>query len=187
MKPTDAYRLASLPHAVQAANSGGFDFVLLHPEYLRDRSGSSLLVTLMNNGVKLAAYGWEPSGFARELIEGAGISYYIMGPTQQGLDINSLSMLVAEMQGVLPGMQGMGASSAHGRGIMVRCSLGIDIRQVWHASETRQTVVPCTSLKGHSSHCCTLSLLNCVIPPIFARNHEQQPVQGSCSMRSSTR
>ena len=102
---------------VQAAGSGGFDFVLLHPEYLRDRSGPSLLVTLMNNNCKVAAYGWEPQGFARELIEGAGIMHFIMGPTAQGLDTNALTMLVAEMQNNAGGAM----NSTHGRGIMVRC------------------------------------------------------------------
>lgn len=93
--------------------------MLLHPEYLRDRSGSSLLVTLLNNGVKVAAYGWEPAGFARELIEGAGITHFIMGPTAQGqLDPNALTLLVAEMQG---GGGARPALSPHG--IMVRLVL----------------------------------------------------------------
>lgn len=111
---------------LQASNSGGFDFVLLHPEYLRDRSGGSLLVTLLNNNCKVAAYGWEPSGFARELIEGAGLTHFIMGPTAQGLDTNALTMLIAEMQGagmlagMAPGMAPGFAGSTHGRGIMVR-------------------------------------------------------------------
>jgi hypothetical protein len=83
---------------LQAANSGGFDFVLLHPEYLRDRTGGSLLVALRNNNVKMAAYGYEPQGFARELIEGAGIAHYIPGPTAAGLDMNLLGTLVATMQ-----------------------------------------------------------------------------------------
>jgi hypothetical protein len=100
---------------VQAANSGGFDFVLLHPEYLRDRSGSSLLATLRNNGCKIAAYGWEPAGFARELIEGAGIQHFIMGPTATGLDAHALTMLIGEMQGAMPGIDHMATE----RGIMV--------------------------------------------------------------------
>ena len=136
------------PHNVfttcqQAAANGGFDFVLLHPEYLRDRSGSGLLAALKQNGVKIAAFGWEPSGFVNQVrnegskswgswlqgqrgwmegrmgtgrilvsspsriqtllqvIEGAQVDGYIMGPNMQGLDTNALLMLVARMQGTL--------------------------------------------------------------------------------------
>lgn len=91
--------------------------MLLHPEYLRDRSGSSLLVTLRNNGCRIAAYGWEPSGFARELIEGSGIQHFIMGPTVGGLDVNALTLLIGEMQGGVPDPI---ATMNTERGIMVR-------------------------------------------------------------------
>ena len=86
---------------VQAFQNGGFDFVLLHPEYLRDRSGSGLLAALRQNGIKVAAFGWEPSGFVKEVIEGANVDGYIMGPGMDGVDPNSLLMLVARMQGTL--------------------------------------------------------------------------------------
>jgi hypothetical protein len=93
-------RQAGLPAGVNAFfHSGGFDFVFLHPEYLRDRSGGSLLATLRANGCKIAAYGYEPAGFARELIEGAGIGIYMPGPTPQGADPTMLLRIVAEMQG----------------------------------------------------------------------------------------
>lgn len=82
---------------LQAANSGGFDFVFLHPEYLRDRSGGSLLVALRNNGISVAAYGYEP-GFAHELIASAGINVFMSGPTPQGLDLTMLGNLTAQMQ-----------------------------------------------------------------------------------------
>lgn len=83
---------------MQAANSGGFDFVLLHPEYLRDRTGGSLLTALRNNSVRIAAFGFEPSGFVRDLIQSAGITHFIAGPTPQGVDMNMLAALTAQMQ-----------------------------------------------------------------------------------------
>eukprot|EP00892_Ulva_mutabilis_P009145 jgi/Ulvmu1/6602/UM003_0239.1 len=82
---------------MQAANSGGFDFVFLHPEYLRDRSGGSLLVALRNNGISVAAYGYE-AGFAHELIQSAGITVFMPGPTVEGLDLSMLGSLTAQMQ-----------------------------------------------------------------------------------------
>jgi hypothetical protein len=89
---------AEARRSVQAANSGGFDFVLLHPEYLRDRAGSSLLTALRNNSVRLAAFGYEPTGFVRDLIQSAGITHFIPGPTAQGVDLNMLSALTCQMQ-----------------------------------------------------------------------------------------
>lgn len=97
---------------MQAANSGGFDFVFLHPEYLRDRSGGSLLVALRNNGISVAAYGYEP-GFAHELIESAGINVYMPGPTPQGLDLNMLANLTAQMQAQAGMMMASGGIQVH--------------------------------------------------------------------------
>lgn len=71
--------------------------MFLHPEYLRDRSGGSLLVALRNNGISVAAYGYEP-GFAHELIESSGITVFMPGPTPQGLDLSMLGNLTAQMQ-----------------------------------------------------------------------------------------
>jgi hypothetical protein len=88
----------NLDFMLQAANSGGFDFVLLHPEYLRDRTGSSLFTALRNNSVRIAAFGFEPSGFVYDLIKSAGITHFITGPTPQGVDLNILAALTAQIQ-----------------------------------------------------------------------------------------
>ena len=130
---------------LQAANSGGFDFVFLHPEYLRDRSGGSLLVALRNNGISVAAYGYEP-GFAHELIESAGVSVFMPGPTPQGLDLSVLGSLTAQMQ-AQTGMMMMGGTIQ----VCLKCMcalLGMP-REKYHQQPSRCTPTWLTDLHAH--------------------------------------
>ena len=49
---------ALLQVAAQAQAFGGADCVLLHPEYLRDRSAGGVVARLKATGNRVAAFGW---------------------------------------------------------------------------------------------------------------------------------
>lgn len=51
---------AVLSVAAQAAAFGGADCVLLHPEYLKDRSMNGVVARLKASGNRVAAFGWAP-------------------------------------------------------------------------------------------------------------------------------
>lgn len=83
----------------QAAMLGGCDFVLMHPEYLRDRGPMGLLQRLRMMGQRVAAFGWAPLAPERELIESAGLDGWLEGPKfGVGISPVSLQQLVLKMQ-----------------------------------------------------------------------------------------
>ncbi|EFJ51427.1 hypothetical protein VOLCADRAFT_79664 [Volvox carteri f. nagariensis] len=99
---------------VQAAGLGGCDFVLLHPEFLRDKSSTSLPARLRSIGQRVAAFGWSPVGPVRDLIESAGLDGWLEGPSfGLGISLPNLASLVLRMQharkmaAMLGGMGGM--------------------------------------------------------------------------------
>ena len=49
---------AVLSMASQAGMFGGVDCVLLHPEYLKDRSSNGVVARLKASGNRVAAFGW---------------------------------------------------------------------------------------------------------------------------------
>eukprot|EP00798_Chlamydomonas_sp_ICE-L_P024783 gene24783-10424_t len=77
------------------------DYVLVHPEYLRDRSPAGLLSNLKMMNMRVCAFGWVHQGPHRELIEACGpaLDGYVEGPSfQAGFDPQQLMMLTARMQ-----------------------------------------------------------------------------------------
>ena len=47
--------------------------MLIHPEFLRDRSSTSILSRLRGAGQRVAAFGWAQLGPMRDLIESANL------------------------------------------------------------------------------------------------------------------
>ncbi|PNH09255.1 hypothetical protein TSOC_004141 [Tetrabaena socialis] len=83
----------------QAAGMGGCDFVLMHPEFLRDRAPTGLAGRLRMMGQRTAAFGWAPLGPMRDLIEGASLDGWLEGPSfGAGISQPSLLALIARMQ-----------------------------------------------------------------------------------------
>uniref|UniRef100_A0A7S0R583 RRM domain-containing protein n=1 Tax=Chlamydomonas leiostraca TaxID=1034604 RepID=A0A7S0R583_9CHLO len=107
--------------AQQGLNLGGtsfVDFVLLAPDFLHNRSPVGLVGRLKSMGMRVCAYGWQPAGPMRELVESAGLDGWISGPVPpQGLNRMEFVQLIARMQtlkkgGAAPGMMGgMGMAS----------------------------------------------------------------------------
>lgn len=83
----------------QAAALGGCDFVLMHPEFLRDKSPNNLPTRLRALGQRTAAFGWAPLGPVRELIESSGLDGYLEGPSfGAGISLSNLTALISRMQ-----------------------------------------------------------------------------------------
>nr|AER58217.1 channelopsin 1 [Chlamydomonas yellowstonensis] len=83
----------------QAMQLGGLDFVLVHPEFLRDRSQNGLVSRLKMTGHGVCAFGWVPSGPMREIIESAGVDGWLDGPSfGTGIDQEQLIELIGYMQ-----------------------------------------------------------------------------------------
>ncbi|GLC48444.1 hypothetical protein PLESTB_000098500 [Pleodorina starrii] len=84
---------------LQASQLGGCDFVLLHPEFLRDKGPGNLLARLRTMGQRAAAFGWSVMGPVRDLIESAGLDGWLEGPSfGNGISMNNLIGLVVRMQ-----------------------------------------------------------------------------------------
>ncbi|GLI59719.1 hypothetical protein VaNZ11_001663 [Volvox africanus] len=89
----------ALQLTMQAAALGGCDFVLLHPEFLRDKGPGSLPARLQAIGQRVAAFGWSSMGPVRDLIESAGLDGWLEGPSfGSGISQPNLIGLVARMQ-----------------------------------------------------------------------------------------
>ncbi|GIL89020.1 hypothetical protein Vretifemale_16924 [Volvox reticuliferus] len=89
----------ALQLVMQAAALGGCDFVLLHPEFLRDKGPSGLPGRLRAMGQRVAAFGWASIGPVRDLIESAGLDGWLEGPSfGSGISQSNLIGLVARMQ-----------------------------------------------------------------------------------------
>ncbi|GFR44466.1 hypothetical protein Agub_g5727 [Astrephomene gubernaculifera] len=112
----------------QAAALGGCDFVLMHPEFLRDRSPAGLAGRLRTMGQRTAAFGWAQLGPVRDLIESSGLDGWLEGPSfGAGVSLQSLAVLIARMQqkkmaammggGMMGGGMGMGGMGMGG-GVM---------------------------------------------------------------------
>jgi hypothetical protein len=83
----------------QAQSLGGCDFVLMHPEFLRDRSPAGLLPRLKMMGQRTAAFGWAAIGPMRDLIEGSGVDGWLEGPSfGTGINQQALVSLINRMQ-----------------------------------------------------------------------------------------
>jgi len=83
----------------QAAALGGCDFVLVHPDFLKDMSQAGLVTKLRMLGQRVCAFGWSPVGAQRELIESRGLDGWLEGPSfGTGIDAKQLKHLVARMQ-----------------------------------------------------------------------------------------
>eukprot|EP00798_Chlamydomonas_sp_ICE-L_P020346 gene20346-27109_t len=104
----------------QAISIGGpsyVDYVLVHPEYLRDRSPSGLLGRVKMMGLRVCAFGMVPQGPHRELIEACGptLDGCLEGPSfQAGFNPAQLVQLTARMQSMKGGMNGMNGSMMGG-------------------------------------------------------------------------
>lgn len=88
----------------QALMTGGCDFVLMHPEFLRN---SNLLGKLHSMGIRVCAFG--PSqGPMKELIDSSGVDAWLEGPP---LNPQQLERIVQNMQmeKSMQRVQGMGA------------------------------------------------------------------------------
>ncbi|KAJ9529751.1 hypothetical protein QJQ45_014527 [Haematococcus lacustris] len=87
------------------------DFVLLSPDFLQDRSPSGLVARLKMQGMRVAAYGWQPAGQMRELVEGSNVDGFLEGPTApHGINRTQFTTLVFRMQQLkkMASMAGMG-------------------------------------------------------------------------------
>lgn len=83
----------------QAMGLGGCDFVLLHPEFVRDRSPNGLVSRLRNMGQRTAAFGWAQVGPMRDLIDSSGVDAHLEGPSfGAGISPQNLLELIAMMQ-----------------------------------------------------------------------------------------
>ncbi len=95
----------------QAAGLGGCDFVLAHPEFLRDKSAGGIVNKMRMLGVRVAAFGWAPLGPMRDLIESAGLDGWLEGPSfGAGINQTNLVALISRMQNAkkMAMMNGMG-------------------------------------------------------------------------------
>lgn len=146
----------------QAMNLGGCDFVLLHPEFLRDRSPNSLAARLKMAGQRVCAFGWTPMGPMRELIESSGIDGFLEGPSfGAGINLQQLTTLVSQMQmqrkqiammqmnqsmnSTMMGQQGMGMMGGQSMGGSNFGSMG------GHVSPTNMMANPLLVRTGTSS------------------------------------
>lgn len=98
----------TLQLAQQAMMTGGCDFVLIHPEFLRN---SNLLSKLRGLGVRLVAFG--PSqGPLRDLVDSSGVDGWVEGPP---LHPQQLERIIVKMQ-MDKKMQGLGMGIGMGMG-----------------------------------------------------------------------
>lgn len=96
----------------QAHALGGCDCVLLHPEFLKDSSPSGLVGRLRMMGQRVCAFGWNPMGPTKDLIESRGLDGWLEGPSfGSGIDRNQLIQLVARMQNMRKSAMMMGGMS----------------------------------------------------------------------------
>nr|AER58218.2 channelopsin 2 [Chlamydomonas raudensis] len=96
----------------QAAALGGCDFVLVHPEFLKDASSSGLVTKLRMMGQRVCAFGWSPMGPQRELIESRGLDGWLEGPSfGSGIDRHQLTALVSRMQMMRKATMGSGMAN----------------------------------------------------------------------------
>lgn len=116
---------------IQQANAlGGCDFVLLHPEFLQDKSSNSAIARLRMAGQRVCAFGWSPSGPVKDLIESSGIDGWLQGPSfGTGINQAHLLQLIAQMQalrrsGMMMGMGGMGMGNGGGMGMGMGGGMG---------------------------------------------------------------
>lgn len=119
--PFEVYPAVGPDMAIQLARQGlqlggttFVDFVLLHPDFLHNKSPVGLIGSLKGLGMRLAAFGWQPAGPVRDLIESAGVDGWMSGPVPpQGINRMEFMQLIARMQGLKKGgavapMGGMG-------------------------------------------------------------------------------
>lgn len=78
----------------QAQLTGGCDFVLIHPEFLRNTGPTGLLARLRAMGARVCAFG-PATGPMKDLIDASGIDAVIEGPP---LDPHQLERVISSMQ-----------------------------------------------------------------------------------------
>lgn len=72
--------------AQQGLQMGGtsfVDFVLLAPDFLHNKSPAGLVGRLKMMGMRVCAYGWQPQGPLRDLVEGSNLDGFIAGEALQ--------------------------------------------------------------------------------------------------------
>lgn len=83
----------------QALQMGGLDCVLLHPEFLRDKSPSGLVNCLHAANQRCIAFGWAPLGPMRELVETSGVDGWLEGPSfGAGINLQQLMAVLVRVQ-----------------------------------------------------------------------------------------
>uniref|UniRef100_A0A7S3QU15 Channelopsin 1 n=1 Tax=Dunaliella tertiolecta TaxID=3047 RepID=A0A7S3QU15_DUNTE len=125
--PFEVYPAIGADQGVQLAQQGlqlggtpYLDFVLVAPDFLHNRSPSGLVARLKMMGMRVCAFGWQPQGPQRELIESSGVDGFLMGPIHpQGIHRGQFVQLIARMQALkrMPGAQNMGGMGAMGMGM----------------------------------------------------------------------
>jgi hypothetical protein len=60
---------------------GGCDFVLLHPEFLGDKSPADLVARLKMMNQRVCAFGWALAGPMRSQVESSGLDGWLEVPT----------------------------------------------------------------------------------------------------------
>ncbi len=76
-----------------------YDFVLMHPDLLRDRGPTGLLPRLRSLSQRTAAFGWTARGPMRDLIESSPLDGWLEGPSfGRVIKQSALVELVRQMQ-----------------------------------------------------------------------------------------
>lgn len=89
------------------------------PALLPTRSPSGLVSRLKMLGMRVCAYGWQPQGQQRELIESSGVDGFLMGPIHpQGIHRAQFVQLIAKMQALKRAPGGGMMAGGMGGGMM---------------------------------------------------------------------
>ncbi|GLC33099.1 hypothetical protein PLESTB_000370500 [Pleodorina starrii] len=115
--PYEVVPTYTVDDTLRAASQPGCNFVLMHPDFLRDRGPTGLLPRLRAAGNRAAAFGWSPKGPARSLIEDSSLDGWLEGPAfGRAINAASLHLLVLKMQQARPRNPGMQPTGEGGTG-----------------------------------------------------------------------
>ncbi|KAL6758558.1 channelopsin 1 [Haematococcus lacustris] len=91
--------LQLVQQSLQLGGPSFCDFVLVAPDFLQNPSPSGLVGRLKMMGMRVAAYGWQPAGPMRQLVETSNVDGFLEGPTApHGVNRSQFSALVFRMQ-----------------------------------------------------------------------------------------
>ncbi|KAJ9504933.1 hypothetical protein QJQ45_005425 [Haematococcus lacustris] len=91
--------LQLVQQSLQLGGPSFCDFVLVAPDFLQNASPSGLVRRLKMMGMRVAAYGWQPAGPMRQLVETSNVDGFLEGPTApHGVNRSQFSALVFRMQ-----------------------------------------------------------------------------------------